>query len=137
MKKYIVKIEEKAEGIISEFQQKNKALSYELKKSKDMQETQKICEDVLRDAQDGMIVKHAQQNEEIKKQNEQIKKQNEQIKNMKNEIGKKRYSNNFIVNTGWLFVNYIWSSFVFTKNLCQFNKNNNILTLGKKTCEAI
>ena len=96
MKKSIVKIEEKAEGIISEFQQKNKALAYELKKSKDMQETQKICEDVLRDAQDGMIVKNAQQNEEIKKQNEQIKKQNEQIKkqneqikNMKNEIGKK------------------------------------------------
>merc|ERR1712141_435352 len=52
LKKYIVKIEEKADGIISEFQQKNKALAYELKKSKDMQETQKICEDVLRDAQD-------------------------------------------------------------------------------------
>jgi len=93
LKKYIVKIEEKADGIISEYQQKNKALGYELKKSKDMQETQKICEDVLRDAQDGMIVKHAQQNEEIKKQNEeikrqneQIKKQNEQIKNMKNEM---------------------------------------------------
>jgi len=93
LKKYIVKIEEKADGIISEYQQKNKALGYELKKSKDMQETQKICEDVLRDAQDGMIVKHAQQNEEIKKQNEEIKRQNEQIKkqteqikNMKNEM---------------------------------------------------
>ena len=75
MKKYITTIEDKASRIISEYQEKNKALAYELKESKDIQKRQKICEDILQDANDGLMAKNA--------------KQNEQIKSMKNEIGKK------------------------------------------------
>ena len=74
LKKYITTIEDKASRIISEYQEKNKSLAYELKESNDIQKRHKQCEDILQDANDGLMAKNA--------------KQNEQIKSMKNEMGK-------------------------------------------------
>jgi hypothetical protein len=85
LKKYITTIEDKASRIISEYQEKNKALAYELKESKDIQKRQKICEDILQDANDGLMAKNAKQNEEIKIMKNEIDVCKLQLENKLNE----------------------------------------------------
>ena len=76
MKKYITTIEDKICRIVSEYQEKNKALAYELKESKDIAKTHKTCEEILQDANNGLMAKNS--------------KLNEQIKSMEKEMGKKK-----------------------------------------------
>jgi len=66
LKKYITTIEDKICRIVSEYQEKNKALAYELKESKDIAKTHKTCEEILQDANNGLMAKNSKLNEQIK-----------------------------------------------------------------------
>merc|ERR1712223_1704068 len=66
LKKYITTIEDKICRIVSEYQEKNRALAYELKESKDIAKTHKTCEEILQDANNGLMAKNSKLNEQIK-----------------------------------------------------------------------